>query len=1519
MRQLYKKIFSVFCCICICLNASHTFVSAEKSEYETVWETDFENVTDDDIKQMFNADSLSISVAKIDGNHVLYFDGNNGELQLIPDSYLNSDYLAFEYRFKPAGDMPNSDIMRIISSNTMVAGLFEYNQGLGGFLHRPGGLQRLNKTVDNSKWTRVKVELKNIGSSDNAQKKFIYTAWTCNDDGSETQLFTTGEQRLFQPDACDVSSIKIAPKGKMYIDCFKVIKEKVEQKSDEQKVSEDAENLTVDKLTGEPVNRICNSLSLPDSGVVWGSSITWESDNEEVIAKDGTVVRPQDENVQVTLTAFIQSGDAFTKKSFAFTVLCIYDDYMTDEIIAPPYLVFSEDMEDADLDRISSIFNSDSMPSLNLATVDGNNVLEVTEANADSVLQLSFDPSLTGKKLVVEYTFKPVNSMPASDLMLVQSTDGKRAVQLEYNGQFFYRSLSAGSGSAVGLQTSVNPDDWTKLHLEIDDVSGSSVFNYSAVSISDNGTEQTLFSIEDKKFLETAASDFSIFQIKPKGKMYIDNIKVWSSDTEEVDREKYGFLNDRMWLSAPLLTDEKPYEITKDLFLPEEGVFGSTIKWTSSNPNVIDPESGAVNRQLDNTDVKLTAHLTWDDGTIAEKDFLFLVRKDESTDQEAVDSSYESLEIPNNGAIVSDFELPENGISFAEVTWSIDPESNSAITLQNGTAVVHRGNEDVSLVLSAVIKRGSVTRKREFPITVLKQGAEKSLSLIYEDFDSISVIPADWKVLCGSAEIQDGNLIVKGSGTSSGKVSVEIPQTDKRLVFQTEIKVNSESDSADIFNIGSENYTVLALNAEDGNLKATIGKKQFVLSEDICGKWLDLQILTDQKKQTVTVFCNGIKKGTVQSASMLNNLKEISYMTGEGSDAVTAADYLYLYPDPNEAIEKSLAMLNLNHIDTNQVTEDFFLPSNGVDGAIISWESSNTSVITIDNNTASVHRPPSDTSDAEVVLTARISNGFVTRETEFRLRVLRLKTNAEIVADDLAAISLPATVDTSDTTNIELPAAGANGSVITWTSDNESAISSDGTVFSSDRIDGDGDKVRLTAFAVSGSEKSSRSFDITVIYSDMAESGYVTASTAESGNSASSATDGKADTAWQSSKTDKEPWIKIDLIKKKKFNKLIIREDGNEVKQAKVEYSDNDLVWTLLTVIDGGGDQTLDFDMTEARYLRYTVIKKGLDPVRISEISILRNDTMKSYLEQASRGLVIENLNNVTKSFTLPILDDASIKLTWTSDNPVVCNIKNNNAIISPRDKAVWLTITAVLEKGGESVSKQFRLKVIGTGSESSSGGGSGGGSVGGKSSAGGFAGVASYPQKTEETSSQVQNFIDVPNHHWANNYISALFRAGVVKGKGDRVFAPEDNVTREEFIKMLAEGMGVPLSDAEETNFVDVSADAWYAPYIYAALQAGIIRGIDDTHFGVTKSISREDMAVMVCRMLNYKGKKLTEKYQMKNFSDLGEISEYALSAVEDMVKSGVITGDENGAFRPKDTLTRAEAAKVLYMIMNL
>ena len=114
--------------------------------------------------------------------------------------------------------------------------------------------------------------------------------------------------------------------------------------------------------------------------------------------------------------------------------------------------------------------------------------------------------------------------------------------------------------------------------------------------------------------------------------------------------------------------------------------------------------------------------------------------------------------------------------------------------------------------------------------------------------------------------------------------------------------------------------------------------------------------------------------------------------------------------------------------------------------------------------------------------------------------------------------------------------------------------------------------------------------------------------------------------------------------------------------------------------------------------------------------------------------------------------------------------------------------------------------------------------------------------------------------------------------------------------------------------SFEDVAQGAWYYPYVASAYQKGIVKGIDAAHFGVGQKITREDMVTMISNMLNSEGISLDEI----NFHDLHQISGYALNAVKIGKSLGLVSGDDQGYFHPKENATRQEAAKIIYMLLR-
>ncbi len=211
---------------------------------------------------------------------------------------------------------------------------------------------------------------------------------------------------------------------------------------------------------------------------------------------------------------------------------------------------------------------------------------------------------------------------------------------------------------------------------------------------------------------------------------------------------------------------------------------------------------------------------------------------------------------------------------------------------------------------------------------------------------------------------------------------------------------------------------------------------------------------------------------------------------------------------------------------------------------------------------------------------------------------------------------------------------------------------------------------------------------------------------------------------------------------------------------------------------------------------------------------------------------------------------------------------------------------------------------------------GSGGGGGGG----GGLGGGSKEPKtpydsieitgKEEENTNIEETLKDMSSEHWAYEAVKTLGNAGVINGFEDGTFRPEDAVTREQFIKMLVGAFNMVAENAE-CNYSDVSKDAWYYSSVAIATEKGITKGYGNT-FGTGTSITREDAAVMIYRIIQAQAK------EAESFSDDSLISSYAKDAVYALYGNGVINGMGDGTFAPKANLTRAQAAQIIFTALK-
>jgi hypothetical protein len=171
----------------------------------------------------------------------------------------------------------------------------------------------------------------------------------------------------------------------------------------------------------------------------------------------------------------------------------------------------------------------------------------------------------------------------------------------------------------------------------------------------------------------------------------------------------------------------------------------------------------------------------------------------------------------------------------------------------------------------------------------------------------------------------------------------------------------------------------------------------------------------------------------------------------------------------------------------------------------------------------------------------------------------------------------------------------------------------------------------------------------------------------------------------------------------------------------------------------------------------------------------------------------------------------------------------------------------------------------------------------------------------------------------WAGRQIEVIGAKGIVQGKREGYYYPQDKVTRAEFAKMLVRALELENRKAK-AGFIDVKQDSWAAPFVAAAAEAGIIQGVGGNRFQPDAAITRAEMATMIARAL-----KLTGGLQdpadidqiLSAFNDSGSIHPTLREGVALAANEGIVVGF-NGKFRPNDNATRAEAAVMIYRLLQ-
>ncbi len=319
-----------------------------------------------------------------------------------------------------------------------------------------------------------------------------------------------------------------------------------------------------------------------------------------------------------------------------------------------------------------------------------------------------------------------------------------------------------------------------------------------------------------------------------------------------------------------------------------------------------------------------------------------------------------------------------------------------------------------------------------------------------------------------------------------------------------------------------------------------------------------------------------------------------------------------------------------------------------------------------------------------------------------------------------------------------------------------------------------------------------------------------------------------------------------------------------------------------------------------ANYLTDTVLSDAC-----GKLSKKGFDGSEKFYNKAEDVIIVSAINNGSADTVKNILSDYKTKLgangVSISDKLVEAMTKQSFSNVA--DVKNFIANYTESGSGGNSSS---------SGSGGSGGSGGTGSSFGSKNTYSGK--EAEITNTSDEDSKTIYPFDDIADIPWAADAITQLSYRGVLNGKSERLFMPNDNVTREEFAKIITVAFKLNLVNTE-CPFGDVDENNWAYPYIRSAYKAGIIKGVSDTEFGYGQNITREDLCVMINRMLTV-GELTLPQVDGGVFGDDGEISDYAKESVYYLERAGIILGDGTN-FNPKASATRAEAAKIVYLAL--
>lgn len=175
--------------------------------------------------------------------------------------------------------------------------------------------------------------------------------------------------------------------------------------------------------------------------------------------------------------------------------------------------------------------------------------------------------------------------------------------------------------------------------------------------------------------------------------------------------------------------------------------------------------------------------------------------------------------------------------------------------------------------------------------------------------------------------------------------------------------------------------------------------------------------------------------------------------------------------------------------------------------------------------------------------------------------------------------------------------------------------------------------------------------------------------------------------------------------------------------------------------------------------------------------------------------------------------------------------------------------------------------------------------------------------------------FTDIADNAWYADAVRYVYKHGLMAGTSATTFAPDVTTSRSMIATILWRMAGSPVVNYAMT-YTDVAQGQWYSEAVRWATSEGIVGGYGNGLFGTNDPITREQFAAMLYRFAQEQGYEVSigENTNILSYTDVADLSEYAISAMQWAVGAGIINGTGDGStLSPQGQATRAQAAVML------